>query len=62
MATGTPVEGGLTVAQAKQLIQAFASDSRTRCIEITEFNPSLPQPKEMMVAIEEILSVSGLLE
>ena len=62
MATGTPVEGGLTVAQAKQLIQVFASDGRTQCIEITEFNPSLPQPKEMMTAIEEILSVSGLFE
>lgn len=62
MATGTPVDGGLTVAQAKQLIQTFASNSKTQCIEITEFNPSLPQPKEMMAAIEEILSVSGLFE
>lgn len=54
-ATGTPVEGGLTINEAKQLLRAFCSDPRTRCLEITEFNPTLPQPEEMLKAIREVL-------
>jgi hypothetical protein len=46
--------------EAKIAVQRLLSDERTRCLEITEFNPSLPQPDEMLAAIMEILSVSGL--
>lgn len=61
VATGTPVEGGLTIEQAKKLVHVLTSDSRTQCLEITEFNPTLPQPEEMLAAIQEILSAPGLL-
>ena len=59
-ATGTPVDGGLTLDQVKAVIQQLMADNRTRCLEITEFNPTLPQPNEMLAAVKEILSVSGL--
>ncbi|MBM3938985.1 MAG: hypothetical protein FJ333_10105 [Sphingomonadales bacterium] len=59
-ATGTPVSGGLSLDQAKTLIHALVNNPKCRCLEITEFNPSLPQPEEMLAAIQEILSVSGL--
>ncbi len=59
-ATGTPVDGGLTLDQSKAVIQQLMADDRTRCLEITEFNPTLPQPNEMLAAVKEILSVSGL--
>ena len=59
-ATGTPVDGGLGLEEAKIAVQRLLSDERTRCLEITEFNPSLPQPNEMLAAIREILNVSGL--
>jgi len=55
IATGTPVEGGLTLDQAKKLIGALVSDSRTQCLEITEFNPTLPNPELLLPAIEQLL-------
>lgn len=60
-ATGTPVAGGLSLEQAKLLIQTLLSNPKTRCLEITEFNPSLPQPAEMLQAVREVLGVSGLI-
>lgn len=57
-ATGTPVNGGLNIDQGKMLIDAFASDERTQCLEITEFNPSLPHPAEMLQAIESLLDIA----
>lgn len=60
-ATGTPVDGGLSLDQAKTAIQRFMGDERSRCLEITEFNPTLPKPNEMLAAVKEILSVSGLI-
>jgi len=59
-ATGTPVAGGLSLDQAKTLIHALVNNPKCRCLEITEFNPSLPQPEEMLAAVQEILGVSGL--
>lgn len=54
-ATGTPVEGGLKLEQAQILIDALVSDSRTQCMEITEFNPSLLHPELLLTAIEKLL-------
>lgn len=54
-ATGTPVDGGLQLEQAQILIDALVSDSRTQCLEITEFNPSLPHPELLLLAIEKLL-------
>lgn len=61
IATGTPVKGGLTLEEAKTVVKSLLSDSRTRCLEITEYNPTLPQPEEMLSAVREILWVSGLI-
>jgi hypothetical protein len=49
------VDGGLPLIQAQILIDALVSDSRTQCIEITEFNPSLPNPELLLTAIEKLL-------
>ena len=54
-ATGTPVDGGLQLEQAQRLIEALVSDSRTQCLEITEFNPELPHPELLLPAIEILL-------
>jgi arginase len=54
-ATGTPVDGGLQLEQAQSLIEALISDERTQCVEITEFNPSLPQPELLLEAIDKLL-------
>ena len=54
-ATGTPVDGGLKLEQAQRLIEALASNSRTQCLEITEFNPALPHPELLLPAIEILL-------
>ena len=54
-ATGTPVDGGLKLEQAQRLIEALVSDSRTQCLEITEFNPELPHPELLLPAIEILL-------
>lgn len=54
-ATGTPVDGGLQLEQAQRLIEALISDERTQCMEITEFNPSLPQPELLLEAIDKLL-------
>lgn len=54
-ATGTPVDGGLQLEQAQRLIESLVSDERTQCLEITEFNPSLPQPELLLEAIDKLL-------
>ncbi len=59
-ATGTPVEGGLSLDQAKVLLNSLLQDERVRCLEITEFNPSLPEPEAMLAAIESLLMDSNL--
>lgn len=59
-ATGTPVAEGLDLDQAKFVIGHLLKDDRVHCLEITEFNPTLPQPSEMLAAVREILGVSGL--
>ena len=54
-ATGTPVDGGLKLEQAQKLLEALVSDPRTQCLEITEFNPLLPNPELLLPAIETLL-------
>lgn len=54
-ATGTPVEGGLTQKMVLDILGHFCKDKRTTCIEITEFNPLLSNPKEMMQSIASLL-------
>jgi len=46
--TGTPVNDGLSKKEALELLQAFASHSKVKCIEFTEINPSLDSTGEPM--------------
>lgn len=39
--TGTPVENGLTVEEAKALVTAFGTWEKTACLEFAEINPCL---------------------
>ncbi|MES2799909.1 MAG: arginase [Bacteroidota bacterium] len=60
--TGTPVENGLTPVEAKDLLNGFAADRRTCCIEFVEVNPCLDNNKNKMAEcafalIEEVAAV-----
>lgn len=46
--TGTPVEQGLLVEDAKQLLNLFAQQEKTVCIEVVEVNPCLDDQKNKM--------------
>lgn len=52
-ATGTPEANGLDLPTAKALLQALWNHPRTVSMEITEFNPSLPQPEKLEAALLE---------
>ncbi len=60
--TGTPVENGLTMDQAKRLIRAFSAMPNCRAVEVTEVNPLLDQENRMATAISKILRESLILE
>ena len=47
MATGTPVEGGLTQTEALDLLKYLSEDERVRCLEIVEINPELEPGNKM---------------
>lgn len=49
--TGTPVGNGLMPEEAAVLLQKFAADPRTRCIEFVEINPCLDDKLNRMAEI-----------
>ena len=57
--TGTPVDGGLSVAQAKKIISLLVKNEKVCCLEITEINPLLDTENKMAKAVLEI--VEGLI-
>ncbi len=53
--TGTPVDNGLKVAQAKQLLKLLVQDRRVCCFEMVEVNPTLDSENVMAEVAFEIL-------
>ncbi len=49
--TGTPVEDGLTPAEAEMFLKGFAKEEKTVCIEFVEVNPCLDEKKNKMAQI-----------
>jgi arginase len=49
--TGTPVEDGLTPAEAEMFLTGFAKEEKTICIEFVEVNPCLDEKKNKMAEI-----------
>ena len=49
--TGTPVEDGITPAEAEMFLKAFAKEEKTICIEFVEVNPCLDEKKNRMAEI-----------
>lgn len=45
--TGTPVENGLTIEEAKDLVTTLGSLEKTCCVEFTEINPTLDTKNKM---------------
>ncbi len=56
--TGTPVEVGLTVEQAKELNYLLLQDPRVVCYEMTEINPTLDTENTMAMNAFEILETA----
>jgi arginase len=60
--TGTPVPGGLTPAQAEDLLTAFTELPNFRALEVTEVNPLLDCENKMATAVVKILRESFTIE
>ncbi|WP_276497548.1 arginase [Pontibacter litorisediminis] len=56
--TGTPVETGLTVTQAKELNYLLLQDPRVVCYEMTEINPTLDTENTMAENAFDILETA----
>ncbi|MFC5271973.1 arginase [Adhaeribacter terreus] len=56
--TGTPVETGLTVEQAKELCACLVKDPRVCCFEMVEINPTLDTENTMAENAFEILEAT----
>ncbi len=56
--TGTPVENGLQIDQAKPLINALWNHPKTQCFEVTEINRELDPNKDMVQVICKLLKES----
>jgi arginase len=56
--TGTPVEVGLTVEQAKELCTTLVKDPRVCCFEMVEINPTLDTENTMAENAFEILDAT----
>jgi arginase len=54
--TGTPVKGGLKIAEADELMTYLYNQEKVKAFEITEINPSLEENNQMSFA------VAGLIE
>lgn len=60
--TGTPVDKGLSLEEAKDLLNGFSASEKTCCVEFVEVNPCLDNHKNKMAEytfslIEEVVSV-----
>jgi arginase len=53
--TGTSVDNGLSLKQAKKLLKSLWESEKLACLEITEVNPLLDQENRMAEAVVEIL-------
>jgi arginase len=62
--TGTPVKNGLSVEEARVLLNGFAKSPKTVCMEVVEVNPCLDNKVNTMaeVAFSLIESVAHTLE
>ena len=49
--TGTPVENGLSPAEAKQMLIALAANPKTVCLEVVEVNPCLDDKINTMAEV-----------
>ena len=56
--TGTPVKGGLTLEEAKDLLKVFTRMPNFKSLEVTEVNPLLDKENKMAEAVVDILSES----
>ena len=45
--TGTPVENGLLVSEASELLNEFSQLEKVKCIEFVEINPCLDKENKM---------------
>lgn len=54
--TGTPVENGLTLNEAEELVTSFVSNEKINCLEFTEINPTLDCENKMAEAALKVLS------
>ncbi len=61
--TGTPVDGGLSPEEARDLLNGFAQSPKLVCIELVEVNPCLDEQKNKMaeVAFELVNSLVSTL-
>lgn len=55
LGTGTPVKGGLTVSEARTLINAIVSHDKVASFEMVEINPTLDTRNAMANSVFEIL-------
>lgn len=53
--TGTSVENGLSLQQAKELLKALYASPKISCMEITEVNPLIDCENKMAKAVVEIM-------
>lgn len=53
--TGTPVKGGLSKVEALTTLEFFKNSPQTKCIEVTEINPSLDTDKPMANEVADLL-------
>ncbi len=60
--TGTPVKGGLTIDEAKELLKVFTRMPNFKSLEVTEVNPLLDTENKMANAVVKILRESLVLE
>jgi arginase len=60
--TGTPVEGGLKLNDAKELLKTFTRMPNFKSLEVTEVNPLLDSENKMAIAVVKILRESLSLE
>ncbi|MCB0738449.1 MAG: arginase, partial [Bacteroidetes bacterium] len=58
--TGTPVDGGLSVAEATTLLKAFYHHPKTKMLEVTEINPLIDNRNQMAMAAARILKAVGV--
>lgn len=56
--TGTPVENGLNLDQAQELLHAIWNEPKVKTLEFTEINPTLESNNEMATAVCKLIQDS----